>query len=183
MTTEKTCSKCREAHSGSHYYCATCKREYDKLYKEKHRERLLAHGRDYAKKKYDKDPSVKQEYYLANREDCLARSKTWIGNNPEYQKTWVANNKGRVAAYGGKSSALSRSPNCLPDNFDFEATVRVYELRIAAEEETGIPHHVDHIVPLVFGGTHEYGNLQILPAHQHTVKTQGIDEIFRGLLD
>lgn len=183
MTTEKVCSKCREPHSGSHYYCTTCKKAYDKLYKEQHRERLLAYGRDYAKTKYHSDPSVKREYYLENRDDRLESQKTWVANYPGYHKAWVAKNRGRVAAHGGKSCALSRAPDCLPDDFDFEATVKVYELRIAAEEETGIPHHVDHIIPLVFGGKHEYGNLQVIPANQHNVKTKSIDEIFEGLVE
>lgn len=56
----------------------------------------------------------------------------------------------------GQASALSK-----------ELRAEIKALYIEAKrltDETGIPHDVDHIVPLARGGTHHPSNLRILPA-------------------
>jgi len=42
-------------------------------------------------------------------------------------------------------------------------------------EQTGIPHEVDHIVPLAKGGKHESSNLQVLPAQVNRRKASRLD--------
>lgn len=182
MENQKLCSKCKKPHTGNHYYCGPCKRAYDQAYREANKERLKEYDRAYSSSWYQENKDRKAQYYQDHREKALERQKEWALRNPGYHSTWVTENRARVAAYGGKSGALKRAPNCIPEDFDFEATIPFYELRIHLSETTGEVYHVDHIVPLAFGGTHEAANLQVLKFQGHNIKTKQMDEIFRGLL-
>jgi len=46
----------------------------------------------------------------------------------------------------------------------------IYEECYRITQETGIPHHVDHIIPLALGGLHHPSNLQILTAEENWKK-------------
>jgi hypothetical protein len=47
----------------------------------------------------------------------------------------------------------------------------VYRRARQLTEQTGIPHEVDHIIPLAKGGKHESANLQVLTAHENRKKS------------
>lgn len=49
-------------------------------------------------------------------------------------------------------------------------TDRIYAEARRLTKETGIAHHVDHIIPLAHGGTHHPDNLQILTSSQNVQK-------------
>lgn len=44
------------------------------------------------------------------------------------------------------------------------------EERLRLEAETGVAHHIDHIIPLSAGGTHTKDNIQILTAQENIAK-------------
>jgi hypothetical protein len=61
---------------------------------------------------------------------------------------------------------------------DFDAMTEIYARRAAIERETGIPHDVDHIVPIVnqlVCGLHWEGNLRIIPASENRKKSNFFD--------
>jgi hypothetical protein len=83
----------------------------------------------------------------------------------ERTKRWKAANKGRLAALQMKRKAaqLHRTPAWA----DLDAIAMVYQKAARLTAETGIPHHVDHDIPLqgrLVSGLHVLGNLQILTA-------------------
>jgi 5-methylcytosine-specific restriction endonuclease McrA len=47
----------------------------------------------------------------------------------------------------------------------------IYRRARQLTEQTGIPHEVDHIIPLAKGGKHESANLQVLTAHENRKKS------------
>lgn len=53
---------------------------------------------------------------------------------------------------------------------DRDAIAAIYKEARKTTRETGIEHHVDHIKPLVAGGTHHPNNLQILTAEENLKK-------------
>jgi 5-methylcytosine-specific restriction endonuclease McrA len=52
--------------------------------------------------------------------------------------------------------------------------VMIYEECQRISKQTGIPHHVDHIIPLAKGGLHHPSNLQILTAEENLKKSDNI---------
>ena len=60
-----------------------------------------------------------------------------------------------------------------PESLSDEERLRVLEIYEEARkhtDQTGIPHHVDHVKPLAAGGRHHPDNLQILTAEQNLKK-------------
>lgn len=63
--------------------------------------------------------------------------------------------------------------NRTPDWADMEAIRAVYARAQAISRETGIPHHVDHAIPLqgkLVSGLHVHNNLQILTGSENSKK-------------
>jgi|GEM_PF-1160421 len=105
----------------------------------------------------------KKNYYQNNKENILERSKK------HYQ-----NNKEKYAAKDAKRRAakLNRTPAWLTEQ-DLKDIESFYTKTQELTEETGIQHHVDHIIPLqgeLISGLHVPSNLQILPAKENLQK-------------
>jgi hypothetical protein len=91
------------------------------------------------------------KYRAAHAEAYNARSFAWAKEHPD-----------RQAARFGLAAARRRSPHCVPEDFDFEATIPFYA---AAREFSRIARErfeVDHIVALCDGGQHVASNLQVI---------------------
>lgn len=159
MTNVKTCTKCNETKATTEFYknkgnrdglrndCKRCKQDSVGSYSLKNVEKLRASGRAWKKANKDKVSS--------------------------YVRAWQKANPAHYAAVKGHGGAVERSPignACVPDGFDITTTVQIYAERIRLTKETGVVHHVDHIIPLAAGGLHEASNLQVLTAEENTAK-------------
>jgi len=101
--------------------------------------------------------------------------------NPEYKakksqqgKEWFKNNAGIAKAKRARrrASMSNSTPNWLTD-IQKAQIAEFYEIATALEAQTGIKHHVDHIVPLKangISGLHVPWNLQILTANENLRK-------------
>ena len=145
MTT-KTCTKCNETKATTEFY---------------------KHNTSPDGYKYE----CKTCFLIASR----AYNKANVVRSTETTVLWRASNPARVAAYTGKGDAIKRAPDCIPDGFDIRATIPIYAERIRLTQETGVVHHVDHIIPLAAGGKHEVSNLQVLTAEENYKKGQNND--------
>lgn len=64
--------------------------------------------------------------------------------------------------------------NRTPSWANLEAIQKIYDEARRISDETGIPHHVDHIIPLHgvnVSGLHVHNNLQIITAHENKIKS------------
>lgn len=80
-------------------------------------------------------------------------------------------------SYCAARRASSRSAQ--PSWVDQKAIAAVFKEAVRMSVETGIPHHVDHIVPLrgkTVSGLHVPWNLRPLPAAENTRKSNRFDE-------
>ncbi len=120
---------------------------------------------------------------------CLGREsriKHGLSQTREYHreahKRWSKENRGKVIANANKRRAdyMQRIPPWLTDAQWAEIEAFYAEAR-RKEDETGIAHHVDHIVPLrgkTVSGLHVPWNLQVLTEKHNLQKSARLlDEV------
>lgn len=145
----KPCSKCsnleRYTSNGS---CVKCEREkgLQKLLDDE----LMA-------------PYRTKEKDAKNRE---RRRETIRENNKRYSQT----EKGKISSCLRSSNRRARLRNQLPEDADFDKIKQIYAECRRISKETGIPHEVDHIIPIAKGGLHHQDNLQILTMNENRQK-------------
>lgn len=144
---------------------------------------------------FSKDKTRKDGFYPICK-DCHG---CWKINNPTYNKDWRARNpdyyKDRYLANPEKHKEQGKvyrlaNPEKKPNleakrrakkiqatplwaDFEKDATQELYRIAQSKTKETGIKHHVDHIVPLnskLVQGLHCLANLQILEAKDNIAK-------------
>lgn len=98
----------------------------------------------------------------AKREDVRAKSKL-------RNQVWSAKYPERRSQRAAKRRALKRSLH--HPQHDESVELRLHEEAKRLTAETGIEHHVDHIIPIKHGGFHHHENLQVLPANVNLAKS------------
>ena len=135
-----------------------------------------------------------KEWYARNKELAKERASEWQKENIErkreirakwrntnqeqhsnYNKQWWSENKDKRAAYQGKRKAtqLQRTPKWLTES-DLRMIEAKYSLAAMLTRETGIIHHVDHIIPLQgkkVSGLHVFSNLRVIPGTDNVKKS------------
>ena len=105
-----------------------------------------------------------KKYFDANREKCNARSTASILKRQKVEpELFAARNAERHAA------KLNRTPSWA----NKEAISEFYEKARRLTEETGVPHDVDHIIPLrgeLVSGLHVESNLQVISSSENRIK-------------
>jgi len=115
-----------------------------KAYREANKESIAAQKKAYREANKEKEAARKKAYYEANKEKEAARQKAYRDANKEkiaeqnaarrFRKTYIINHL--LVAQRGKCAS------CYANVIE--------------------KHHLDHIVPLAKGGTHDRSNFQLL---------------------
>lgn len=183
MTNMKRCCRCNQDKSildfhksksskdGLRSYCAQCKKEENKIYKQNNPEKVKLINRAYVAKNREK---IRALYYKG--------SNKWKKANPEKARKmaakanskWKKKNPGKWAAIAAKYRAakMQRTPRWLTKAHLAE----IEEFYILAHELSWLsesPLVVDHIIPLQgknVSGLHVPWNLQILPKNVNCSK-------------
>lgn len=121
----------------------------------------------------------KREYYrkwrIENREKVNKAAADWRVRNLERSKevsnSWKRKNPAKHAAHTmqRKAAKLQRTPAWA----DTDEIQKFYDEARRISKETGLLHHVDHIVPLQgknVSGLHVQNNLQVLGAKDNMLK-------------
>ncbi len=98
---------------------------------------------------------------------AVARTKAWQRANPEKVKAHAKavrqrNSAGEVAKVQRRNAAKKCA---IPSWSDKEKIKRVYEIAARITKVTGVPHHVDHVIPLrgrLVSGLHVHDNLRVI---------------------
>lgn len=150
-------------------------REIKRAYRERNREALRdknrsAYHSDLERSRADAREKARRHYHskiVGNREKANENLRVWYRRNAgkirplknERTRHWKRNNRDKVAADSAKRRAWKR----VGATDASDAMIKgVYAMAKRLTVCTGIPHEVDHIVPLAAGGRHHEGNLQVL---------------------
>lgn len=78
--------------------------------------------------------------------------------------------KGKVANSNKAAKRRARVKNQLPSDANFDIIKNIYSECRRISQKTGIPHEVDHIIPIAEGGLHHQDNLQIITLTENRKK-------------
>jgi hypothetical protein len=173
-------AKYREAHredlraKGRTYYAATADRSAERR---KHRAKDPAKRaadnttlKAWRERNSEKVIEYSRRFEQKNREARRAKCRAYAKKNLPYFAAWSRRRK----------AAMLRA---IPPWADLNAIRAIYEECAKVSARTGMPHHVDHIIPLnskVVCGLHVECNLQIIPAVENIRKS---NRLIEGRLD
>jgi hypothetical protein len=152
------------------------RKEYLKQYRIKNRDKLNEYQREWNKN---------------NRDKCRRYENNWRAKNANKVKTMNAVNgqkwasgKGRAKRNSSTRKRVAEKLKRTPIWSDLNIIQKFYEEALRISKETGIPHEVDHIIPLQgksISGLHISHNLQIISRSQNRAKKNKLNEDISGL--
>ena len=150
----------------------------DKIYSDKNKDKRNAYAKQYRKDNPEKIKVLAKDWAVANPEKikgyAVKATKAWLERNPEYLKEHYKANKERyVAARARRRAAQESATPTWLTAIDKAMIQEMYDVSEARYIQTGIKHHVDHIVPINgkgVAGMHVPWNLQVITAHENLSK-------------
>jgi hypothetical protein len=153
---------------------------YQKAYREKNKEALKEKRKNYFKaynvqyyaKNSEKAKASASKWREENKERLAASNQAYRDNNVEERKKrtkkWRMENQDKVIADMAKRryAKMQRTPKWLT-NEQLKQIQSFYHEAKMLEVETGLKHHVDHIIPLqgkLASGLHVPENLRVITA-------------------
>lgn len=147
----------------------------------KNREYVRAASADYEKKNKDSIRIKKSLRRQQNKEALSKRIAAQRAANPEkfraWSRAWQRSNPGALAA-ANRFRKLAKI-NATPPWVDRKALRAIYVECARISRETGVMHHVDHIIPLRnpnVCGLHVVANLRIVTAEENFKKNNRLIE-------
>lgn len=141
-------------------------RQRTALWRKNNKERQLQNNKNYYEKNKEKQLERAKKRNEKLREENCARSKQWR-----------LDNRDKVLAQTAKRRADRK--NATPSWADLTKIREYYTEAVRLSDETGIPHQVDHIVPLngkEVCGLHVDYNLRVVTAEENNEKKNKLIE-------
>lgn len=148
------------------------------LYRAANVEKVAAQRAEYYKSNAEKIAAHQAKYYKSNVEKIAAQRASYRAVNVEKiaarNAKYAKNNPGKINAHAARRRAakLLRTPPWLTAQ-DLADIAEIYVLCAERTKITGVPHAVDHVIPLMgrtVSGLHIAANLQIITASENSSK-------------
>jgi len=163
--------KHKRSADGLTYECKSCIKARHESWKSRNREKYLFGQRRYYEENRERLLDYKKRYWIENRETLIEKGKKYYWDNREALRE-KQNEDFRNRRYPeNKEFYCSRArmrdyKSITPKWADTFMIWLIYKNARRITKETGIPHEVDHIIPVNGSnvcGLHVENNLQILP--------------------
>lgn len=175
----KVCTRCKidkeftdfgKAKLGKDGLRAICKKCHNEINTEwflNNKKHVSEYGKKYRQEEAERISIQRAEHTAKNKERFS-----------EYQKQWVKNNPGKANARTARRRAARRKamPKWLTPEHHKQILI-LYDEASRLTKETGIPHEVDHIIPLQgkeVKGLHVPWNLRVITASENRHKSRKI---------
>lgn len=203
---EKTCPRCGVTKPASDFlnkktrlsgYCIPCNKAYQREWYVANADAVKARSIQWSAANKEQKRKTDRAYRAANKEAVNAKSKAWVEKNIEkrrdiwrrsYQKNkseadrrskaWIVNNPIRVRERSRRLKLAREQASVVWANP--AAVLDIYRRAAEVTKSTGIPHEVDHIIPICgrnVCGLHWEGNLQILPMQENRRKSNKVPNV------
>lgn len=195
----KQCRKCgvekvldefyrdKKSSDGKHSYCKECERARRRKYHYDNHEKSTAASQGWKARNKQHTLAKTQEWRAKNIDHIREQQKEYRANNREkvnetYRNWYRRNPKKKAARDKRRYFALSRAT---PDWVSDSDLAPFYLEAAMMTEKTGIPHEVDHIIPLqnpAVCGLNVPWNLQVLTRSENARKSNSFncDDIVRS---
>ena len=149
-----------------------------KRYSDNNKDKRNAYAKQYRKDNPEKIKVLAKDWAKKNPEKikgyAVKAVKAWNERNPDYQSNFYKANKERyIAARARRRAAQESATPTWLTAIDKAMIQEMYDVSEARYIQTGIKHHVDHIVPINgkgVAGMHVPWNLQVITAHENLSK-------------
>jgi len=185
------CKACKSLAAAAHYRTnSEAIREKTKAYALENRDSVLAQKKVYAEENRDRLKAAKAKWAEENAEHLQAYQADYYSKNTEvirasqaeYQRnnrpilnainaSWAKRNRAYLSSKYNRLRA--RDMGAIPAWADFEAIELIYVQANDLSKQSGVVHHVDHIVPLrskLVCGLHCEANLQVITGAENQSK-------------
>jgi hypothetical protein len=170
------------------------RKAYKKKWYKANTEKIIAQQREYRKANAERISAQNREWYKANRERINARVREYQKSNREKVlarlREWRKANRERINAQKRKyhkanpekthaSAAYrrARKKECSVPLTETEKTKlrsMSRNMQRLNKKKGGVEYHIDHIVPMDYGGVHHPCNLQIMEGSENCSKNNKI---------
>ena len=147
-------------------WCHECHRERNREWAKENKERRSAKSAEWRKANPSGAKKIWQDFHNRNKE-----------KRAEQYAEWARRNRDKRAASSAKRKAAKL--RATPKWVNWEKVRAIYRQARRLQDFTGVPMHVDHIVPLQgenVCGLHWEGNLQIISASKNCAKFNRWDD-------
>lgn len=142
---------------------------------------LNCHRADSARRRLDEDERARQRAHSRTTKRAkYASNEAYRAAEKQKALLFARNNRGYINARNMLRRQLVRAR--APKWLSIQAKVdmaKIYQEAARLSKVTGVPHHVDHVVPLqgrTVSGLHVPWNLQVIPAKQNLSKHNSFGE-------
>lgn len=192
----RKCKKCGKADRSPSGNCRPCSRKADEKRRPARREEAKERSRVWREQNPERFRKAYRGWQEANRERTRQNAKKWSQDNSdrvkENKRAWREKNRARlnalIAEYRKSNPGIRGAERAarrvrekgqrIPLTADQRRQIRdIYKKCKQISAETGILHHVDHIMPLAgknCSGLHVPWNLQIIPAVDNVRKSNKV---------
>ena len=181
------CTKCQSDKLQTEFYfrkdsgryrseCKMCWNDRVEQWQNKNRDKVRSYVRKSCKTAYDADP---EKFKLKSRKDRAKNpEKKRVIVNRCYAKIYKTRYASERARLNASSAARRRAAPSWLTAIQKAQIQEMYDVAIARTQQTGIKHHVDHIMPILgelSSGLHVPWNLQILTASENCAKKNRVE--------